>query len=222
MHYVSLQPTPGPVRRSGRCWCISGTRPPSSTAATKTSRPSIFCACSTREVYGQLSRCSDHGRGVHGLAHGLPPHLRGGLGLRLQVGHGLDARHPGLPTAGTPSTARFHHNNLDLSDALRLGREFVLPLSHDEVVHGKGSLLRKMPGDDWQKFANLRAHVAATCRPARKKLLFMGGSCSGTNGTTKKSLDWYLLDDFPAHQGVKKLGGGFEPGLPNTSLALVN
>jgi 1,4-alpha-glucan branching enzyme len=81
----------------------------------------------------------------------------------------------------------------------------VLPLSHDEVAHGKGSLLAKMPGDRWQKFANLRAYLAFMYTHPGKKLLFMGGEfAQQAEWNHDRSLDWHLLRD-PAHAGVQTL-----------------
>ncbi|HOV04949.1 MAG TPA: alpha amylase C-terminal domain-containing protein, partial [Kaistiaceae bacterium] len=82
---------------------------------------------------------------------------------------------------------------------------FVLPLSHDEVVHGKGSLVGKMPGDDWQKFANLRAYFAFMwCHPG-KKLLFMGGEfAQWAEWNHDRSLDWHLVSE-PRHRGMQIL-----------------
>ena len=82
---------------------------------------------------------------------------------------------------------------------------FLLPFSHDEVVHGKASLISKMPGDDWQKFANLRALLAYMYRPPGKKLLFMGCEfAQWEEWNHDTSLDWHLLDD-PRHRGVQSL-----------------
>src|SRR5438045_6468035 len=82
---------------------------------------------------------------------------------------------------------------------------FILPLSHDEVVHGKGALLSKMPGDRWQQLANLRALYAYMWAHPGKKLLFMGGELAQEGEWNHNvSLDWHLLD-HPGHAGVQRL-----------------
>ena len=97
---------------------------------------------------------------------------------------------------------RYHQNNLTFRMLYAFHENFVLPLSHDEVVYGKGSLLEKMSGDDWQKFANLRALYGYMYAQPAKKLLFMGGEFAQRREWAHDgSLDWDLLD-YPAHAGV--------------------
>ena len=104
-----------------------------------------------------------------------------------------------------PVHRQFHHNDLTFGLLYAFSENFVLPLSHDEVVHGKGSLIRKMPGDDWQKFAALRAYYAFMWAYPGKKLLFMGQEfAQWDEWSESKSLDWNL-NDFPAHHGVQLL-----------------
>ncbi|MFN3372045.1 MAG: 1,4-alpha-glucan branching protein GlgB [Chloroflexus sp.] len=101
-----------------------------------------------------------------------------------------------------PIYRRFHHNELTFRGLYRFTENYVLPLSHDEVVHGKGSLLDKMAGDVWQKFANLRLLYSYMFAQPGKKLLFMGGEFGQwREWSHDTSLDWHLLM-FPSHQGV--------------------
>ncbi len=104
-----------------------------------------------------------------------------------------------------PVHRRYHHNEITFRMIYAFNENFVLPLSHDEVVHGKGSLLRQMPGDDWQKFANLRLLLACMYAQPGKKLLFMGGEIGQWDEWDhESSLDWHLLEQAP-HQGIRRL-----------------
>jgi 1,4-alpha-glucan branching enzyme len=95
-----------------------------------------------------------------------------------------------------PVHRRFHHHQLTFSLMYAFTENFVLPLSHDEVVHGKGSLYSKMAGDRWQKLANLRSLYAYMWAHPGKKLLFMGGELAQeAEWSHERSLDWHLLED---------------------------
>jgi len=103
-----------------------------------------------------------------------------------------------------PIHRQYHHNLLTFRMLYGFTENFVLPLSHDEVVHGKGSLLNKMPGDEWQKFANLRLLFAYMYAQPGKKLLFMGDEFGqGSEWSHDRSLDWWVLQ-YPVHQGLHK------------------
>jgi len=104
-----------------------------------------------------------------------------------------------------PIHRKWHHHLMTFAIHYAWSENFVLPLSHDEVVHGKGSLLGKMPGDRWQKFANLRAYFGFMWTHPGKKLLFMGGEFGqDREWSHDRSLDWHLLADA-AHKGLQQL-----------------
>ena len=103
-----------------------------------------------------------------------------------------------------PVYRRFHHGDLTFRMIYAFNENFVLPLSHDEVVHGKGSLVGKMPGDDWQKFSNLRLLFGYMYGQPGKKLLFMGGEIAQwREWNHETSVDWHLLEYSP-HSGVQQ------------------
>ncbi len=102
-----------------------------------------------------------------------------------------------------PIHRRYHHNMLTFRSLYSFSEAFTLALSHDEVVHGKGSLLAKMPGDRWQQFANIRALYGYMYAQSGKKLLFMGGEIGQwREWSYERELDWFVLND-PMHRGVQ-------------------
>jgi 1,4-alpha-glucan branching enzyme len=103
-----------------------------------------------------------------------------------------------------PIHRRYHQNEITFRAIYQFTENFVMPLSHDEVVHGKGSLINQMPGDDWQKFANLRLLLAWQWAMPGKKLLFMGGEIAQRDEWSHdRSLDWHLLQWEP-HKGISR------------------
>jgi len=108
--------------------------------------------------------------------------------------------------AEDPINRKFHHDKMTFGLVYAWSEKFVLPLSHDEVVHGKGSILAKMPGDAWQKFANVRAYYGFMFGHPGKKLLFMGSEfAQGREWNHDASLDWHQLREYPGHAGVQAL-----------------
>ena len=129
---------------------------------------------------------------------------QGGLGFGLKWNMGW--MHDTLAYLGRdPVHRRYHHDQLTFSLIYAFSENFVLPLSHDEVVHGKGSLLGRMPGDPWQRRANLRALYGYMWAHPGKKLLFMGGELGQeSEWSSDGSLDWHLLERAE-HAGIQEL-----------------
>jgi 1,4-alpha-glucan branching enzyme len=100
---------------------------------------------------------------------------------------------------------RYHHNDMTFGLLYAFTENFIVPLSHDEVVYRKGSLIRKMPGDSWQRFANLRAYFGFMWGHPGKKLLFRGGEWAQERESNHdRDLDWRSIDD-PMHAGGQRL-----------------
>ncbi len=129
-----------------------------------------------------------------------PTHL-GGLGFGMKWNMGW--MHDSLGyVANKPVHRSFHHQQMTFSLVYAFSENYVLPISHDEVVHGKGSLLRKMPGDRWQQLATVRAYLAYMWGHPGKQLLFMGAELGQeAEWSESRSLDWWLLDT-PWHRGL--------------------
>ena len=132
-----------------------------------------------------------------------PPYI-GGLGFSFKWNMGW--MHDTLGYfKREPVHRKYHQNDLTFAMLYHHNENFVLPLSHDEVVHGKGSLITRMSGDDWQKFANLRALLGYQWLFPGKKLLFMGGEFGQTKEWNENAqLDWWLLGAGPFHAGAQK------------------
>ena len=161
-----------------------------------------FLQDTNREVYGShagIMTVAEESTSWPGVSR--PVH-EGGLGFGFKWNMGF--MHDTLQyLAREPVHRKFHHNDLTFGLLYAFSENFVLPLSHDEVVHGKGSLLTKMAGDDWQKFANLRAYYGFMWGYPGKKLLFMGQEFAQRREWSEaRELDWELTA-APAHAGVQ-------------------
>jgi 1,4-alpha-glucan branching enzyme len=134
-----------------------------------------------------------------------PTHL-GGLGFGFKWNMGW--MHDSLGyMANDPVHRQYHHHQLTFSMMYAYAENYMLPISHDEVVHGKGSMLRKMPGDRWRQLANLRAYLAFMWAHPGKQLIFMGAEIAQeSEWAESRELDWWLLDHVE-HRGVHDLVG---------------
>ncbi len=177
--------------------------------------PNVYGGRENLDAISFLRRCNEeiyrHHPDVHVVAEESTswpmvsrPTYVGGLGFGFKWDMGW--MHDTLTYAAhDPVHRSFHHNDLTFRMLYAFTENFVLPLSHDEVVHRKGSLIAKMPGDDWQKFANLRTLYASMWTQPGKKLLFMGCEfAQRAEWDHEHSLEWNLLDWEP-HRGVQRL-----------------
>ena len=132
------------------------------------------------------------------------PTETGGLGFGFKWNMGW--MHDTLQYLGQdPINRQYHHGELTFSMVYQYSENFILPLSHDEVVHGKGSLLRKAPGDDWQQAATLRSYLTFQWTHPGKQLVFMGIEfAQGTEWSEQAGLPWWLLE-YPLHRGAQQL-----------------
>lgn len=161
-------------------------------AAFYAARAGLFTVAEESTAWPGVSRPADEGLPRENL----------GFGFKWNMGWMHDTLQY---MAREPVHRRHHHHNITFGMVYAFNENYVLPLSHDEVVHGKGSLLTKMSGDDWQQFANLRAYYALMWSYPGKKLLFMGQEfAQRREWSEERALDWDLCHSA-AHDGVRKL-----------------
>lgn len=157
-----------------------------------------------REVYGKYPHAMTIAEESTSFPQVSRPTDSGGLGFGFKWNMGWmndSLRY----ISKDPAYRQYHHSDLTFSMVYAYNENFVLPLSHDEVVHGKGSLLHKMPGDEWQQAANMRAFLAFMFAHPGKKMNFMGIEfAQSAEWNHNQSLDWHLLE-FDKHRGMQQL-----------------
>jgi len=163
-----------------------------------------FLRAMNREVFGRFPNATTAAEESTAWPQVSRPIEWGGLGFGYKWNMGW--MHDTLNYIGRdPIYRRHHHGSILFGLHYAFSENFILPLSHDEVVHGKGSILGRMPGDHWQRFANLRAYYAFMYGHPGKKLMFMGSEFGQpTEWAHDFSLPWHLIDQ-PAHAGIQRL-----------------
>ena len=157
-----------------------------------------------KEVYSHYPNAMTIAEESTSFAKVSRPVFEGGLGFgfKWNMGWMHDSLHY---ISKDPSYRRYHHGEITFSMVYAFDESFVLPISHDEVVHGKGSLLRKMPGDEWQQAANLRCYAAFMYAHPGKKLNFMGNEIGqAEEWNHDSSINWHLLE-YEKHSGIQSL-----------------
>ena len=176
---------------------------PTASAAARTSRRSTSSASSTTAVGEEYPDTATFAEESTAWPMVTGAVADGGLGFTYKWDMGW--MHDTLQyVRRDPVHRRFHHDEITFRCVYAFSERYVLPLSHDEVVYGKGSLLGKMPGDEWQRFANLRLLFGMMWAQPGKKLLFMGGElATPSEWAHERTLDW-ALHDAPNHAGVRR------------------
>ena len=196
--------TPSPRCSTSTTPARTGSGCPTSTAAGRTSTRWRFLQEMNATVYKRVPgvvTVAEESTAWPGVTR--PTHL-GGLGFGFKWNMGWMHDTLGY-VSREPIHRQYHHHEMTFSMVYAYSENYILPISHDEVVHGKGSLLGKIPGDRWQELATLRTLYAYMWAHPGKQLLFMGQEfAQGAEWSESRSLDWWLLDG-PEHRGVQRL-----------------